>query len=259
MSADVAVAPIPPMLIQQFRVELLRLIRVRAFSIFSLGLPIMFFAFFGANHINDNCGSINCGAYLLASFGSYGFTSMMLFSFGIGVAVERGQRTNVLFRAAPVPGSIILAAKVVAAALFGVISLLLLDLFAYIVGARVPLDTQLQLTGLLTIGSLPFVGMGFAIGYLAGPNSAPALANLIYLPMAFASGMFIPIRELPKVIADLAPYLPTYRYVRLAWGAVGETNVDSAQTNLEYLLGFALVFLVLAVWAYRREEKAKFA
>src|SRR5579859_3062027 len=97
--SSAALAPVPPMLLQQFRVELLRLVRVRAFSIFSIGLPIMFFAFFGANHVHDNCGDINCGAYLMASFGSYGFTSMMLFSFGIGVAVERGQRTNVLFRA----------------------------------------------------------------------------------------------------------------------------------------------------------------
>src|SRR5437879_1864706 len=60
-----------------------------------------------------------------------------------------------------------------------------------------------------------------AIRYLVSPNPAPAVANLIALPMYFASGIFVPISQLPDFIQRIAPYLPTYRYGQLAWGAVG--------------------------------------
>ena len=42
-------------------------------------------------------------------------------------------------------------------------------------------------TTVLVIGALPFCAIGLAFGYLVGPNSAPAVLNLVYLPMAFAS------------------------------------------------------------------------
>ena len=32
---------------------------------------------------------------------------------------------------------------------------------------------------ILILGSLPFCAMGLAIGYFAGPNSAPAIVNLL--------------------------------------------------------------------------------
>src|SRR5262249_15835312 len=64
----------------------------------------------------------------------------------------------------------------------------------------------------LVVGSLPFIALGFAIGYWSGPNAAPALANLIYLPLSFASGLFVPLNQLPAFIQHLPPYLPTHHY-----------------------------------------------
>ena len=42
-------------------------------------------------------------------------------------------------------------------------------------------------------------------------NAAPAVVNLDALPLYFASGIFMPVGQLPTVIGRLSPYLPTYR------------------------------------------------
>jgi ABC-2 type transport system permease protein len=107
--------------------------------------------------------------------------------------------------------------------------------------------------------SLPFVGLGFALGYLAGPNSAPAVTNLIYLPTAFASGLFFPLRLLPQFLQNIAPYLPLYRGAQLVWDAVGApTEGGSIATAWLYMGAYAVVFFLLALWAYRRDQSRKF-
>jgi ABC-2 type transport system permease protein len=253
-------ASVPRMLGQQLKLEYLRLLRVPAFSLISLALPIILFTFFGLKHVNDNnCAAVNCGQYLLVSFGAYGFTSMMVFSFGIGVAIERGQRTNVLFRATPLPGVVLMLAKVIAAFLYGIVVLGALVLYAMVVGGvRIDPVTLSNVVMRLMVGSLPFIGLGFAIGYVSGPNSAPALANLIYLPMSFASGLFVPLSQLPDFVQRISPYLPANRYAQLAWAAIGVKSVDPDWVNLLWLIGYTVVLLGIAVWAYQREEKSKF-
>jgi len=73
----------------------------------------------------------------------------------------------------------------------------------------------------LVIGALPFCALGLAIGYVAGPNSAPAIVNVIYLPMSFASGLWIPIEYLPKFLQKIAPMLPPYHFAQLALAMIG--------------------------------------
>ena len=63
--------------------------------------------------------------------------------------------------------------------------------------------------------------MGLAIGYFAGPNSAPAAINLIYLPMSFCSGLWVPYMFLPKLVRQIALALPPYHLSQLALGMVG--------------------------------------
>ncbi len=77
------------------------------------------------------------------------------------------------------------------------------------------------LVGVLVAGAVPFSAFGLALGYLCGPNSAPAVVNLIYLPMAFLSGLWVPIEMLPGFMKNLATWLPAYHFAQLALQAVG--------------------------------------
>jgi ABC-2 type transport system permease protein len=246
------------MLAEQVRAELLKLWRSPIYSAFSLALPVIFYLFFGIPNANYNEGGIHAGTFLMASFGAYAVANVMLFTFGMNIAIERGRRFDVLMRAAPLRAGVFLVSRVVAALVFALAALLVLAVFASLTGGvRLSLATWLDLLWKLLLGSLPFLTLGFAIGYLVSPNSAAAVVNLIGLPMYFASGIFVPINNLPTFIQDIAPYLPAYRYGQLAWGAVG-ARTDPTLTNLLWLAGYTIVFGVIALRAYNLEESRRF-
>ena len=111
-----AVAPLASMLLAQTRSQLRILVRTPAFSVTSLLLPIVLFTFFGlpfAHLVRHD--AVSAGVYLLASFGAYAVGSVMVFAFGVGVAVERGMRIDVLVRATPLPSALYMLAKVITA------------------------------------------------------------------------------------------------------------------------------------------------
>ena len=102
-------------------------------------------------------------------------------------------KVDLLMRATPLPPAVAVLAKVLVALAFALVSIVVLIVFGVVVGGiRQDPAVWLQVIARLLAGSMPFVALGFAIGYTAGPHAAPALANLIYLPLSFASGLFLP-------------------------------------------------------------------
>jgi ABC-2 type transport system permease protein len=247
------------MLLSQTRSELRIRWRIPAFSVTIVALPVLFFTFFGLPFARQTLpNGTSMGAYLLASFAAYSVGSVMVFGFGIGVATERGLKVDVLMRATPLPPLIAILAKVLNALAYALLTLVVLIAYGVVVGGvRQDLVVWLDMIARLLAGSMPFIALGFAIGYLCGPNVAPAVANLVYLPLSFASGLFMPLSQLPAFVRRLAPYLPAYHYGQLAWSVVGAAS-ESLLTSLTWLAGYTVVFLVIAMRAYKREESRKF-
>ena len=181
------------------RYEFLKLWRLPAYAVPTLAFPLMFYIIFGLTFGSEHAGGVKVSTYLLATYGAFGVIGVALFGFGVGVASERAQGWMRLKRTSPMPLAALFTAKVVMALLFSLIVVLGLFAFGFTVGeVRLPLTSWLSLLGILLIGVLPFCAAGLAIGYLVGPNAAPAVVNLIYLPMGFASGLWIPIEQLPR-------------------------------------------------------------
>lgn len=254
-----AVAPLGRMLLVQTWSEMRIRWRIPAFSLTIVALPVLFFTFFGLPYVKQTLpNGINLGAYLLASFAAYSVGSVMVFGFGIGVATERGLKVDVLMRATPLPPLVAILAKVLNALAYALLSLVVLIAYGIAVGGvRQDVTVWLDMIARLLAGSMPFIALGFAIGYLCGPNVAPAVANLVYLPLSFASGLFLPLSQLPTFVRRIAPYLPAYHYGQLAWSAVGAAS-ESLLTSLAWLVGYTVLFLLIAFRAYRREESRKF-
>jgi ABC-2 type transport system permease protein len=257
-SASRAVAPVGPIVLAQARSEFFRLIRVPAFSVPSIVFPIMFYALFGLPFSREKVDGISIAAYALASFGAYSVINVALFSFGITVANDRGEKTTVLMRATPLPPIAYLAGKVIATLAFAAIALGALLAFGAIAGGiHLPLVAWLMLGARLLVGVFPFITLGFAVGYLAGPTSAVAILQLISLPMSFASGLFMPLSVMPVWARTLAPFLPAYHFGQLAWATMG-TPTESIGTSSLWLAGFTVVFVLIAIRAYYREETKTF-
>jgi ABC-2 type transport system permease protein len=246
--------------------ELLKLVRLPAYLAPMLVFPTMFYLLFGVAFRRPGGGSFDMATYLLATYGAFGVMNAALFGFGVGVAMERGQGWMLLKRATPMPPLAWLTGRLTACVLCGALMVTcLFTLGAAAGGVRMPLAQWLSLAGVLIAGALPFAAFGLAIGSWAGPSSAPAIINLISLPMGFASGMWIPIQMLPGVIRKIAVYLPTYHYAQLALGQLGYSGGIGAVgkgepplRSLAFLAVFTAVSLLLARQGFRRDEGKTF-
>jgi len=252
-------APLGRMLVMQTWSEMRMRWRIPAFSVTIVALPVLFFTFFGLPYVKQTLSSgTSLGVYLLASFAAYSVGSVMVFGFGIGVATERALKVDVLMRATPLPPLVAILAKVLNAQVYALLSLVVLIVYGNVVGGiRQHSAVWITMIAWLLVGSVPFIALGFAIGYLSGPNVAPAAANLVYLPLSFASGLFMPLSQLPGFVQRLAPYLPAYHFGQLAWRAVGAA-AEPLSVALAWLAGYTALFLAIALRAYRREESRKF-
>ena len=76
--------------------------------------------------------------------------------------------------------------------------------------------------------------------------------------MAFASGLFVPLGQLPKIVQDFAPLLPAYHSGQFARLGIGVPSASGAWTHALWILGFTALFLALAVWAYKRDEATQY-
>ena len=168
---------------------------------------------------------------------------------GYNIPVESPNHTT------PLPPAVHLLAKIITALVYSCLSLALLIAFGVLVGGvHQPPAVWLSVALRLLAGSVPFIALGFLIGYRYGPNAAPAVANLIYLPLSFASGLWIPIEALPSAMRTAAHALPPYHLGQLALAAVGAGRGEPAWTHVLTLIGFTAIGLGLAWIAYRRDE-----
>jgi ABC-2 type transport system permease protein len=235
--------------------EFLKLIRVPIFAISTIAFPLMFYVIFGLTFADETAGGVGVTTYMLATYGTFGVIGCSLFGFGVGVAIERGQGWMRLKRVSPMPPLAYFVAKIAMSASFAIVIVAaLFALGATFGGVRMPAGQWVGLAAVLVIGTLPFCAMGLAFGYLVGPNSAPAVLNLVYLPMAFASGLWIPLAQLPDVVQAIAPFMPPYHLAQLALGIVGAADDGRQLLHVGALAVFTAGFLAVAGWGYRRDE-----
>jgi ABC-2 type transport system permease protein len=236
--------------------EFLKHVRMPAYAIPSITFPVMFYLLFGVMFGGGRpAGGTTVGTYLLATYCTFGVIGAALFGFGVGIAVERGQGWMTLKRATPMPPFAYFLAKVAMAVLFGAIIILLLALVGVVLGGvRLPPSQWLRLAITLILGSVPFCAIGLALGYFAGPNSSVAIVNLIFMPTAFASGLWIPVEMLPPVVRGISPFLPPYHLAQLALGAINAGLGAPVWTHILTLVGFTALGLGFAWIGYRRDE-----
>ncbi len=226
------------------RYEFLRILRTPSFALPSLLFPCLFYGLFG---VLLNKGSGDAARYLLATYGVFGVMGVGMFAFGVTVAMERDQGFLTYKRALPMPPGAYLFAKMAMAMLFAmIISLLLAALAATGGGVELRASQWLLLWLVNVIGVLPFAALGLFIGTRIGGQGAPAVVNLLYLPMAFLSGLWLPLKFLPAWLAAFAPVWPSYHHSQIALKVIGMDAGGSLALHLGVLLGVTVLFFMLA-------------
>jgi ABC-2 type transport system permease protein len=245
----------PNVYLLEAKMEFLKSLRMKSYSLATVLFPTMFYCFFVLS-MGQSKDFTPMARYTLATYGAFGVMGATLFAFGVGVAVERGLGWLQVKRASPMPPAAYFLAKGVTALSFGAIVVALLcGLGAAFGGVRMPVWQWLAMGGALIAGAIPFCALGLAIGNFAGPNSAPAMVNLIYLPMAFCGGLWIPFQFLPKGIRAIAPLLPSFHLSQIALRILGAPTQGAAATHVAALAGFTLLFAGIAWLGHLRERE----
>ncbi len=242
--------------LKETKYEFLKNLRLRMYTASVFSFPLMFYILFGlVLNSHQNIGNTSVAAYLIASYGTFGVMGASLFGTAAGLASDRGLGWLQVKRASPMPPFAYFVAKVIVSMIFS--TAIVLALFALGIGfggVRMPIAGFARLLGTLALGSLPFSAMGLALGYFAGPNSAPPMINLIYLPMSFCSGLWFPITFLPKIVRNIALALPPYHLNQLALGLVGAGQHESNAVHWEVLAAFTLICFGVARIGFQRDQ-----
>src|SRR5579859_4408656 len=243
--------------LKEAKYEFLKNLRLRMYTASVLSFPIMFYVLFGlVLNSKQAIGGTAVPTYLIATYGTFGVMGASLFGTASGLASDRGLGWLQVKRASPMPPFAYFAAKVITSMTFSaIIVIALFTLGISLGGVRMPASDFLRLLATLVAGSLPFSSMGLALGYFVGPNSAPAAINLMYLPMSFCSGLWVPFMFLPKVVQKIALVLPPYHLSQLALGIVGAGAHESAITHWEVLAAFTMICLGIARIGFQRDQE----
>lgn len=242
--------------LKEAKYEFLKNLRLRVYTASVISFPLMFYVLFGlVLNARETIAGMGVPTYLIATYGTFGVMGASLFGTASGLAADRGLGWLQVKRASPMPPFAYFTAKVILSMIFSAIVVaLLLVLGIAFGGVRMPALQIAKLIATLVAGSLPFSAMGLAIGYFAGPNSAPAAINLIYLPLSFCSGLWVPYMFLPKLVRQFAVALPPYHLSQLALGVVGGGRHEPTATHWEVLAAFTLICLGVARIGFQRDQ-----
>jgi len=241
------------LLLAHTRAELLALLRSPGFLIPTMLFPSMFFLMFAAPNLEGTAAA----NYTTGSFMAFAVFTVTFFQFGVGTASERDNPWSSYVRTLPAPPLYRNLAKVLTAALLALLAALALVITSSLTTPlNVPLSRWPRIFLALSAGGVMMGMLGTALAFLVSPKAALPLANLIYLPLAYMGGMWMPPRFLPELVQKLSPYLPTRQWMELVWPAIGGSGWDASHWLA--VAGFTLAFALLAGWAQRRDERIRF-
>ena len=233
------------------RVQVVELVRFPGFSVGTLAFPSILVLLFGLPRAGRS------PELLLASYAAFAVLGVGFFQFGVSGAIERGTPWQAWLRTLPAPPAARIGARVLAALVFTLGSVAVVVTVALATtSASLTALAWLRLTVALLAGSVPFVVLGLAIAYWASPKSALPVANILYILLAYAGGLWTGPSDLPRTVRSISPYTPARQWGDVLWPAV-----VGAPWRLSHwlLLGaYAIGFGALAAWGFARDELQRY-
>jgi len=223
---------------KEARYDLLSILRTPAFVLPALAFPVIFYLFFGVFFRSGGA------AYLMVTYSCFGIMGPAMFNFAASIATDRAHGWLTLKRLSPMPFAAYLVAKLSTSLIFSAIILLLLFSVGILFGdVRLTVTQWLLLAVIMLVGTLPFALVGLSLGLFLSDKAAPGVVNLLYLPMAFLSGLWLPITLLPAALQQLAVIWPSYHLSQLGLKVIGQ---DLGVAVFWHLLALVITSLLLA-------------
>jgi ABC transporter DrrB family efflux protein len=239
------------------RRNLLVWMRVPAYLMFTVIQPVMFvllfrYVFGGAIPVKVPGGYVN---FLIPGI----IVQTAAFAtFGTAIALAQELKKGVIdrFRSMPMARSAVLAGRLVADTGRMLVTILIIVGVGYAVGFRFinGVVTAVSMVLLATVFGLAICCISAYTGLAIGDEESVQAFGLIWLfPLTFLSSAFVPIATMPGWLQAFAKNQPvTYTVDAMRAMALGGPIEGSLWKSLVWIAGIFLVFLPLAVRAYRR-------
>ncbi|MEJ7720735.1 MAG: ABC transporter permease [Ilumatobacteraceae bacterium] len=194
--------------LRQVRYQLLLLWRTPIAMFFTIVLPlvmlVVFNLLFSGEDVETPAGQWPLSQFYTGSIAAFTAVSATFTNLANTIPIRREEGVMKRWRGTPVPRWTYLAGFVGSATLLALAGSLLMILFG-VVFYDVDVEPAKMPAALLTfvIGVAAFSAMGIALGSLVpNANAAPAAANAFILPLAFVSGVFIPLEGRARLAHD---------------------------------------------------------
>ncbi len=214
-----------------------------AYMFTSIVLPAGLYWFFAVPESN----SAYAAKYMTGSFCAFAFFGVIFLQYAINTAHERESSWWQYLNTLPIPTGLIVFSRLITSIVLGTFACGLIYTVSLIF-TPTDLDflTFVLMLIYLTLGGLPFLLMGLAIGNFFSPKAVVPVANFFHLVLSFAGGLWKPPEILPEALQPITPWLPTYHYGLLTW-SLASKDISISATNILYLLvfGLAMVGVVL--------------
>jgi ABC-2 type transport system permease protein len=187
-----------------------RVFRNPRFVIFSMALPVILFAAFTATNPTDALGPITVGPYIMVSMATFG-AMMAVVSIGTRIAVERAGGWSRQLRLTALTGPQYLACKVFGGFTLALPALIAVFVEASVLGrAHLSAGTYVAAGMWVLVGMVPLAALGVLLGYIVrSDNAGQAIGGMTSL-MALAGGIWVPVEQFPRWLADIVKSLPIY-------------------------------------------------
>jgi ABC-2 type transport system permease protein len=214
----------------------------------TLVLPAMLYLFFGAGMGGDGPLALKA----VSAFAVYGVASVAFFQFGVGIAQDK---VNVFSEwTTTLPGSLWAnwTAQITVSAGFSSAAVVMVLLVAHLTGSYSP-SLPMALTILMSclVGSIPAGLMGCVLGMIAPARAAPGIAMMLFLPLAYIGGLWIPPDLLPALVEAVSGLTPLRHMANWVW-AVTDGNAAMALRALLAMFLDCLVLIGVLLWLVPR-------
>ena len=208
------------LVLRQARFENKAFWRNPAAAFFTFAFPLLFLVIFstllgGGTSLSPTGEEIESTTYFIPAILSFSVITACFTNIAVGISFSRDEGILKRVRGTPCPGWVYLAGRVLHATFITLILVAIVLLFGLVFyGVEIPLETFPAFLLTLIVGAAAFCALGLA-ATCAVPNAeaAPAVVNVMVLPLLFLSGTFFPIADAPEWVKRMADIFPVKHFL----------------------------------------------
>ncbi len=225
---------------------------------FTVLLPVIFLVIFGTIFGSDpipTLGNVPTTTYYVPAIVTLAVVSATMVSLAVNLTTAREAGLLKRGRGTPQPPWVFIAGRVGNAIVVSVLMVVVVTLVGRLLyDAPVPWGHVGEIAVTLVIGAAAFCCLGIALtSIIPSREAAPAITNVITLPLYFLSGIFIPESEIPDGVLSFSGIFPIRSFFEALFAAYSPGASGSAVQwdSLLFVALWGIAGLLLALRFFR--------